>query len=65
MPLKISRCKGCGTAFEPWKLLCPTCKRALPICGAAVLVLAVILVFVAAYCILALLKWLTGRPPAL
>jgi hypothetical protein len=38
--MRISRCKGCGTYFEPWKLRCPRCGLALPII-CALLILAI------------------------
>jgi hypothetical protein len=31
--LVLSRCKGCGTYFEPWKHRCARCGRTLPIVG--------------------------------
>jgi hypothetical protein len=41
---KISRCRGCGRRFQPWKLCCPYCGRALPIVGAVLFLSAVALV---------------------
>lgn len=47
MKFEMSRCKGCGTDFS-WKLFCPNCGRALPIVGAAVIMIVLIIVSVVA-----------------
>ncbi len=31
MSIKLSRCKGCGTCFQPWDLRCPKCGRWIPL----------------------------------
>ena len=57
--LRISRCKGCGTRFTPFRLVCPACRRPLPIA----LPLLIAGIFALVWLLLVVLSRTIGWPP--